>query len=102
MRIKVLRTPTLADLDGLDLRHFAPGTIYDVGTALGAVMLAEGWAAPVPDDSSAVTPFSDHDPYVTRVMRNNPPNLRREAHPPYLDDVVLAADLERRRRKRRS
>jgi len=101
MRIKVLQIPRLDEIDGIDLRRFVPGLSYDVGNALGALFLAEGWAEPVADDGPAVLiPFSENDVFVTRVVENHPPNLRREIHPPYLDDSSIAADLERRRRKR--
>jgi hypothetical protein len=103
MRIRIVRTPTLQYLDGIDLRRFEPGQIYEVGNTLGAVMLAEEWAAPVADDRPALLiPFGDDDPYIPRVMdRRQPPNLVREIHPPYLDESpALAADFERRRRPR--
>lgn len=97
----MVHTPRLDEIDGIDLRRFAEGFVYDVGNNLATLLLAEGWAEPVPDDASAVVvPFSDNDPFVTRVVNDTPPNLRREIHPPYLDETVIAADLERRRRPR--
>jgi hypothetical protein len=102
MRIRILRTPSLVELDGIDLTRFTPGQQYDVGIQLAAVMLAEGWGEPVGDDQPALlVPFSDSDPFMPRVMdRNTPPNLVRETYPPYVDDVDVALDLERRRRRR--
>src|SRR6478672_3891538 len=101
MRIKIVHSPVLDEIDGIDLKRFAPGFIYDVGNSLGAVLLSEGWAEPVPDDIPAlVVPFSDNDPFVTRVVNDHPPNLRREIHPPYLDETAVADDLDRRRRPR--
>jgi len=54
MRIKVLRSPRLASVDGIDLRRFIPGRTYDVGNRLGALFLSEGWAEPVADDEAAL------------------------------------------------
>jgi len=100
VRIRVLQQPAVELVDGIDLRHFVPGQKYEVGTAIGALMLAEGWAAPLDDGDSVVTPFSDHDPFMTRtVERKTPPNLTRVRHSP-LSEQALAADFERRRRPR--
>ncbi len=104
MRIKILRTPNFLELEGMDLQRFQPGHIYEVGNCLGAVMLAEGWAAPVADDAPALLiPFSESDPYASRVLdRQSPPNLVREVHPPSFDEGWdLAADFARRRGRRR-
>ena len=104
MRIRIVRTPPTDTVDGIDLKRFAVGQEYDVGSGVGAMMLAEGWAEPVADDEPAlVVPFSDSDPFMSRVMdRSTPPNLVRETYPPYSDDALtLATDLERRKRARR-
>ena len=58
MRIKVLRSPRLASVDGIDLRRFIPGRTYDVGNRLGALFLSEGWAEPIADDEPALVPLS--------------------------------------------
>jgi hypothetical protein len=94
MRLKTLRTPSSDELAGIDLRRFTPGHKYDVGNRLGAVMLAEGWAEPVPnDDPALLIPFSDTDAYMSRVMdRNSSPNLVRETYPPYTDETAIAAE----------
>jgi len=43
----------------MQLDRFQPGRVYDVGSMLGAVMLAEQWAEPVDDGSTAtVTPVT--------------------------------------------
>jgi len=101
MRIRIVRTPECATVDGIDLRHFYLGREYAVGSSLGALFLAEGWAEPVDDDQPAqLVPFSDDDPFMTRtlVSGDGPPNLKRETYPPYVDDIALAADLERPKR----
>jgi hypothetical protein len=50
MRIKVVRTPTQSVIDGIPLDGFRTGSCYEVGTALGALFLAEGWGIPAPED----------------------------------------------------
>jgi len=100
MRIRVLHRPALAAVDGIDLKHFVPGQAYDVGTSLGALMLAEGWASPVENDPLAEAPVSG-DPFTSRVGdTSSPPNLIRETHPPTADEITMAADFERRKRSR--
>jgi hypothetical protein len=103
MRIRIVQTPERSTVDGIDLQHFIPGREYVVGSSLGALFLAEGWAEPVDDGQpAALVPFSDDDPFMTRtlVSGDGPPNLKRETYPPYADDIALAADLERRKRDR--
>ncbi len=46
MRVRICRQPAGA-IDGMPLDHFRPGLIYEVGTQLASVFLAEGWAEPV-------------------------------------------------------
>jgi hypothetical protein len=106
MRIKVVRKPAELSIDGIQLDRFEIGRDYEVGTTLGALFLAERWAEPVAEDASAlVTPFSETDPFERRRTRptSGPTNLIREKFPPYNDSlpIPLAADLERRRQKRR-
>ena len=101
MRIRVVQKPTISVVDGIDLKHYVPGHKYEVGTGLGTLMLAEGWAEPVDDSEPTITPFSESDPFTPRVFdRNSPPNLVRETYPPYADTIAAAADLDRRRRRR--
>jgi len=101
MRIRVVQRPTIGVVDGIDLKHFVPGQKYDVGSSLGALMLAEGWAVPVDDAEPGVGPFKETEAYTPRVIdRPAPPNLIREAFPPYADSLPNAADFERRRRRR--
>ena len=47
MRIRIVRTLPIRDVDGIALDTFEVGLEYDVGTRMGALMLAEGWAEPV-------------------------------------------------------
>ena len=108
MRIVLLQRPARAAVDGIDLKHFVPGQVYDVGTSLGTLMLAEGWAAPV-DSAAPPTPVFSGDPFSSRFAEstsapsrstggNSPPNLIRETHPPTADEITMAADFEPRKR----
>jgi hypothetical protein len=76
MRIRILRIPRSARIDGIRLDQFVAGSCYDVSNTLGALLLCEGWAEPV-----------ENAP---------PPNLVRETYPPYLD-WTPAIKFERRR-----
>ena len=89
MRIRIVQTPPVADLDGISLAHFRLGAEYDVGSSIASVFLAEGWAEPVPLDDVTVEPSGASDP----------PNLKKEQHPPYLERDI-AADLPWPRRRR--
>jgi hypothetical protein len=101
MRIKVVRRPTISHVDGVDLQQFAPGERYDVGAILGALLLAEGWAVPCADGAARVVPFSDDDPFVTRVADGQtPPNLIRDTYPPSANAADRIGAFERRRRPR--
>lgn len=46
MRLKITRRLS-GSIDGLQLSHFEPGELYDVGTSLGSYLLALGAAEPV-------------------------------------------------------
>ena len=103
MRIRVLQHPTQTSIDGIRLDCFQPGCQYEVGTLLGALMLAEQWAEPVALDDALLVPFSDTDPDTHQPAREKdaPPNLVREHYPRYLDaEPATAADLPMRRRPR--
>lgn len=104
MRIKIVQTPPCRVVDGVNLQHFVAGRKYDVGPTMGALLLAEGWAVPVPDDEPAlVIPFSDSDQFPTRVANDaSPPTVTGGTSPPYAKQISVAADIERRRRRRSS
>ena len=101
MRIRVLNTRTVPEVDGIDLRRFRVGLTYEIGTNLAALFLAEGWAEPVADDAPALlVPFSENDPFMTRVVDPQAPtNLRRETYATHIDDIAIAADRSRGNRK---
>lgn len=98
MRIKILRKPSVASIDGVRLDRFQPGQQYDVGNTLAGLLLAEGWAEPITSDEPAVViPFNEFDAGASI----GPANLTREIFPPYYDaPPALAAERRRRRRSR--
>src|SRR5437016_3960976 len=63
MRIRIIQRPTVLSIDGIPLDRFDLGGLYEVGTSLGSVLLAEGWAAPAtPDDAPEDIDSADHLP----------------------------------------
>jgi hypothetical protein len=60
MRIQVVRTPTIDSIDGIQLDGYQVGREYDVGTVLGSLLLAEGWAVPA-DDVVVATAVSSRE-----------------------------------------
>jgi len=51
MRLKILARPS-GTIDGITLDQFRVGAVYDIGTQVGSVFLAEGWAELVADDGT--------------------------------------------------
>ena len=98
MRIRIVQKPTEGCVDGIDLVSFEINAEYEVGSLIGSLLLAEGWAQPVdpaPPPSAVAWPLDIE--YTTR-----PPNLIREITPPYFDCApVLAQDRRRHPRPRR-
>jgi hypothetical protein len=84
-------------IDGIRLDRFVPGQQYDVGAAIAAVFLAEGWAEPV---SAAPPPAAIPPDQIDADADQTPANLIREIYPPYYDGP--AAFAAERRRKQRS
>jgi hypothetical protein len=93
----IVRKPTSASIDGIDLTHFEIGQQYELGSSLGGLFLAEGWAVPAPDRQLPAAPAV---PSEAADKRDDPPNLVRETCPPTFDTLATAADFERRRRPR--
>ena len=91
MRIKVIRKPAVASIDGVRLDQFRPGSVYHLGSLMAGVFLAEGWEEPV-DEQETGSPAA---PAIPR-------NLTREFFPPYYDgSPSLAAEHPSRRDRRR-
>jgi hypothetical protein len=99
MRIRVIQAPDTPSIDGIRVDQFRRGLLYEVGTTLGMVFLAEGWAEPVLDEKPAlIIPFADiiadAPDCTTRLTRP------RELFPPPLR-LAIAADMPIRTRRHR-
>ena len=95
MRIRVIQKPSASVVDGVRLDVFQPGVLYEMGTTLGSVFLAERWGVPVESDEPAIV-IPLHGARVDAAM---PPNLVREFGP---SDLPAAIAVDRQRRPRRS
>jgi hypothetical protein len=106
MRIRILQRPPLPSIDGIRLDHFEPGRVYEVGSSVGGVLLAEQWAEPAPPVEGRpvgrVSKRKPPDP-PPPADQANPPNLIREIHPPSLEGTPFkaAADISRPKNWRR-
>ena|SRR2546428_14113072 len=96
MRIRIIQRPAESCIDGLQMDRFVPGYQYEVGTALGSLLLSEGWAEPVwLQEPDATVPLRETDPETL------PPNLTIESTRPYQsfrERRRTAADKSRRHR----
>ena len=105
MRIRVIRSPPIESIEGIQLDCFHVGEQYQVGNTIGALFLAEGWAEPVPlDEPAPAVPFGEGDQYDSRVLYPDPspPNLIRVNNPPSLDpDRTVVARHSRKARRNR-
>jgi len=104
IRVRISRVPHVDRIDGIHVGGFEVGKVYDLGTSTAAVLLAEGWAEPVPlEEPARPQPFSEHDGFAPSGYHDAdaPRNLTREHYPPYLDERSEATAIERRRRPRR-
>src|SRR5437660_584237 len=100
MRIRVLQTPPMSCIDGIQLDHFKQGLQYEVGNVIGALLLAEGWAEPVISEEPAVLiPISEFHPDRPAAK---PKNLLREVHPPKHENLIVTASERQPRARRRS
>jgi hypothetical protein len=100
MRINVLQTPSLPEVDGIRLDVFRSGVQYEVGNVLGALFLSEGWAVPIDSTEPAmVIPISE---FAADSDTPDPQNLVREVWPPYFEGPAIAADRRHRLRNRHS
>ena len=83
-------------IDGMQLERFQDGLVYDVGSMLGAVMLAEQWAEPVDDDyTSTVTPVTN----IRQFAENGGRPHRQWRNRALRGDRAIAADRLRRAAK---
>jgi hypothetical protein len=102
LRVRIERAPPVSSIDGVRLDYFVVGSEYSVGNAIGALLLAEGWAVPLPLDApKPVEPFDEGDPFDSSTLYRSlrrPPNLIREATVPF-GTPDTAADSTRRKRR---
>src|SRR5581483_1660634 len=73
---RVIHTPSVSAIDGIDLRPYRAGLEYEVGTTVGSLLLLNGWAEPVVDGKPP--------PRVQRSAggRSNPSRRRSGASAP--------------------
>jgi CheY-like chemotaxis protein len=62
MRLKIIKTPT-GNIAGISLAHYRVGRTYEVGTQVGNVLIAEGWAEVVSGGSKGAG-LSSPDPTI--------------------------------------
>ena len=60
MRVRIVRRP-LGTIDGMALEEFELGGVYETGSQLGCLFLAEGWAEPVGPESQPAARTSPPD-----------------------------------------
>jgi hypothetical protein len=62
MRVRITQYLT-GSIDGIQLRRFRVGEVYDMGTSLANYLMAMGYALPVVDERPAlVIPLADETP----------------------------------------
>ena len=82
MRIRIIRTPSKPDIEGVSLSSFRVGSEYLVSTTMGTVLLLEGWAE--------LVVLSEETPV-------DPPNMVRSRSPGD-SPIVAAADAKSRKK----
>ncbi len=80
MRIKIVRTPTLSEVDGIGLDIFTVGTHHTVGARLGAYLVAEGWAVFAEDEREPRSTAADHPRRTNERRRTQPAHRSQPAH----------------------
>ena len=72
MRVRITRQP-YGRADGFDLSRFKVGQVYDVGTTVGNLLLAEGFAVPVEiAEASLVIPLSRLSERTVLIVDDDP------------------------------
>jgi hypothetical protein len=102
IRIRIVQRPPFSDVDGIRLDRFSVGTAYEVGNTTGALLLAEGWAEPVPLDApSSPQPFVNEEPVDATAVLRRRRDLVRQVHP-RAAARARAADAGGKRRREKS
>ena len=66
MRVRITSQPS-GLVDGVDLRQFVIGHVYDMSTSLATLLLVSQWAEPIADEEPALVVPLD-SPYIERVL----------------------------------
>ena len=97
IRVQITKKPTVSSIDGVRIDTFEVGHVYEIGTSIATVLLAEGWATPAADEKPAFALSGATDFGITSTIDPGmPPNLTREHHPPYVEPREDAADKKSR------
>jgi hypothetical protein len=91
MRVRIKLQPRRETVDGVSLARFKPGLVYAVPTSIATLMIVEGWAEPVGDQTDCTLPeiiFHVLRPHERRHRTLSPGRLSRE--------LGIAADRRRR------
>jgi hypothetical protein len=92
-KLRLLVTQRLSgSIDGIRLDRFQPGAVYEVGSTLGAYLLAVGAAEPVEDDTPAEAPAPERQLFGPIVQGHAYTVPRLVPH--------QAADRPRKKRKK--
>ena len=72
MRVRITQYLT-GSIDGIQLRRFRLGEVYDMGTSLANYLMAMGYALPVVDERPAlITPLDDVETSRTQGTLDEP------------------------------
>jgi hypothetical protein len=66
VRVRITSQPS-GLVDGVDLRQFVIGHVYDMSTSLATLLLVSQWAEPIADEEPALVVPLD-SPYIERVL----------------------------------
>jgi hypothetical protein len=83
MRLRIIQRLPISGIDGIRLDRFEVGAEYEVGNTTAALLLAEGWAEPVPLDAPApAEPFVSEEPIDPTPLLRQRHDLVRKMHQP--------------------
>jgi hypothetical protein len=101
IRIRIVRKPSISNLDGIRFSHFEVGGEYVVGSMTGAVLLAEGWGVPIDEPAPTAQPYEPVHVVRREIDPKSPPNLVRDRWPqPFEKRIAIAAERKRRKSDR--
>ena len=93
MRIRIIRSPTESNVDGISLSRFEVGLVYSLPVSLATLMIVEGWAEPLVDRSA--------DPTLPPIQftQVRPRERRRRLYSNWRLRTELGLAADRRRKK---